>query len=107
METKGNPGKTTAIIAYLALIGWIIAFILNNKDKNALASYHIRQSLGIILMYVAVSILIRLTGIEILWLLYLGVLILVIIGIMNASNEEEKPLPIFGEYFQDWFKGLG
>jgi uncharacterized membrane protein len=42
-----------------------------------------------------------------LWLLYLGVLILVIIGIMNASNEEEKPLPIFGEYFQDWFKGIG
>src|SRR5699024_12611724 len=45
--TEVAEGKNVAIIAYLTLIGLIIAFILNNDKKNEFASYHIRQCLGL------------------------------------------------------------
>lgn len=41
-----NDGRNIAIIAYLTLIGLIIAYVLNNEKRNDFASYHIRQSLG-------------------------------------------------------------
>ncbi|MGK0386983.1 MAG: putative membrane protein [Patiriisocius sp.] len=107
METTSNPGKTIAIISYITLIGWIIAFIMNNTKKNVLASFHLRQSLGIQLVYFAISVLISITGIGMLQVLYLGALALVILGIINANNEEEKPLPIVGEYFENWFHTIG
>lgn len=107
METTSNPGKTTAIIAYLTIIGWIIAFIMNNKENNTFASFHIRQALGLMLTYFAVSILISLTGIWMLSVLYLVVFIFVILGIIAAVQEEEKTVPVLGDYFQDWFKSIG
>ncbi len=47
METTTDNGKTVAIISYITLIGWIIALVMNNGNKTALGSFHIRQSLGI------------------------------------------------------------
>ena len=47
MEKTIDDGKTVAIIAYITLIGWIIALVMNNGNKTVLGSYHIRQSLGI------------------------------------------------------------
>ncbi len=42
------PGedKTVAIVAYLTLIGFIIAIILNGQKKTALGAFHLRQMLG-------------------------------------------------------------
>ena len=47
--TTVNEGKTIAIIAYITIIGLIIAFVMNNDKKNTFASYHIKQSLGLAL----------------------------------------------------------
>ena len=34
MHTNENNSKALAIITYITLIGWIIAFALNNKQKK-------------------------------------------------------------------------
>tara|TARA_B100000795_G_scaffold104061_1_gene76756 strand:- start:28593 stop:28916 length:324 start_codon:yes stop_codon:yes gene_type:complete len=107
METSPNNQKILAIVTYITLIGWIIAFMVNSTKKNPLVTYHQRQALGIQLLYFGISVLITITGLVALQVLFFGVLIFIIIGITNASKEQEKPLPILGEYFEDWFKGIG
>ncbi len=42
-----NEGKTIAIISYLTFIGTIIAFIMNQNKQNSFASFHIRQTVGL------------------------------------------------------------
>lgn len=42
-----EEGKTIAIIAYITVIGLIVAFVMNSDKKNKYAAFHIRQSLGI------------------------------------------------------------
>ncbi|GEQ86483.1 membrane protein [Patiriisocius marinistellae] len=106
MEKVSDPGKTNAIIAYITLIGWIIALVLNNNNKTSLASFHIRQMLGIMLVGLSISIIISITGIGLLSILQIGTLILWILGLIGAINEEEKPVPVVGEHFQKWFAGL-
>ena len=41
--------KTVAILAYITLIGFIIAIVLHGQKKTALGAFHLRQMLGIFL----------------------------------------------------------
>lgn len=103
-----SEGKNIAIIAYITLIGLIIAFVMNNEKKNAFAQYHIRQALGLGLTGFSFGI--------ISWIPFIGwiisilgsimIIILWIIGLMNAINEKEQPIPIMGIYYEKWFRNL-
>ncbi len=103
-----EEGKTIAIIAYITIIGLIIAFIMNNDKKNSFAAFHIRQALGIGLFGLALGIVSYIPFIG--WLIsMLGsilILVLWIMGLISAINGERKPVPVIGEKFQEWLKGI-
>lgn len=107
-NTTISEGKTTAIIAYITIIGLIIAFVMNNEKKNSFASYHIRQSLGLALTALAFSMIgiIPILGWIISFFGFFFVLGLWIIGLLNVLNSKEKPLPLLGKKFKEWFKDI-
>jgi uncharacterized membrane protein len=107
METSTDNGKTVAIISYLFLIGWIIALLMNNGNKTAMGSFHVRQSLGIMCVAVILSIFISFIGISILvWITQLAVFVFWLLGLISAVQGEMKPVPVLGEQFQEWFKSI-
>ncbi len=103
-----NEDKNTAIIAYITIIGLIIAFILNSDKKNEFARYHIRQSVGLALTGLALGVIgmVPILG----WIIDLfGIFVLLfmwITGLINAINGSEKPVPILGNKYLEWFKNL-
>jgi uncharacterized membrane protein len=111
-----DNGKTVAILSYLTLIGWIVAFVMHSSNKTALGAFHLRQALMLYLVttvgYMVLPILAfipflgwLLSGV--LWIsLLLGGLVLWIMGLISAVNSEQKPLPAIGEQAQELFKGL-
>ena len=107
-KTTSSEGKTIAIIAYLTIIGLIIAFVMNNDKKDDFAKYHITQSLGLAITGLALGIigLVPIIG----WLInIIGIFILLymwIMGFINAINEKEKPVPLFGIHYIKWFNKL-
>jgi len=109
METNNvKQGKTAAIIAYFFGIGLIIAFIINSDKKNSFTAFHIRQSLGLILLGIVLSIFLKIIGVPVLsWILNLGIVVLWILGLISAIEGEEKTVPLLGIQFQEWFKGIG
>ncbi len=96
-----SDGKNVAIIAHITLIGWIIAIVMNSSSKNEYASFYIRQTLGIFLLWVIVSFIpfINIIG----WILCL---IMIIMSLIGALSGEKKPVFLLGDQFQDWFKSL-
>lgn len=102
-----NEGKTMAIISYFWWIGLIVAFIMNNSKKNTFASFHIRQMIGLLLLNLASTVIFRYLGGTISMVLATGTFILWIIGLIGAAQGEEKRIPLLGDLFQDWFKGIG
>lgn len=108
-------GKSIAIISYLTIIGWIIAYVMYGNNKTQLGAFHLRQSLFLMITGFAVSILqwvfifIPILGWIISILLYfvlLGLFVLWIIGLIAAINGEEKEVPFLGKKAQEMLKGI-
>ncbi len=99
-----KQGKTTAIVAYLTIVGTIIAFFMNQDDKNSFAAFHIRQALGI---HISFYLLGALTSMFDSWMIssafYVFIFMLIIYGLISAFKEEQKPVPFLGARFQEWF----
>src|SRR3989338_2509459 len=95
METQSSPGnfdKTMGIVAYLSLVGWVIALVQNNDKKGyekTFTAFHLRQMLGIMIIGFATSVV-----------LSLGVFAFWILGIVGAANGQRKELPYIGEPIQ-------
>jgi uncharacterized membrane protein len=102
--------KTLSILSYITIIGWIIAFV-KSKDitpKSDLVTYHLKQGFGIFLFSLAVNIILSVvvsTVTSLYFLNYIGyaIFILWIFGIINAANEQKKPIPVIGKIFEDKF----
>ncbi len=108
-NTGSDQGKTVAIISYLAWIGWIIALVMHSSNKSSIGAYHLRQTLTLHLLAIAVYILQFIVffaagplGILV-WALWIGLLVLWVMGFMAAINGQEKPIPVIGEKANEWF----
>ncbi|MEM7086009.1 MAG: hypothetical protein AAF489_07495 [Bacteroidota bacterium] len=110
-ESTTDNSKTIGIIAYLTLIGWIIAFVMHNNNKSEHGAFHVRQGLGLMILYILVWIInfaIAIAGIPFLgYILLLGIFVLWLLGFIGAVQGEKKLIPGIGQMFQDWFKGIG
>jgi uncharacterized membrane protein len=108
-NTQIDP-KAVSVISYLWLLGWVIAFILHNQQPSRLGAFHLRQSLGIMLLGAGIWALNLIAGLlhtaYLGWTLSLGLFVLWIIGLVSAVKGEEQPLPLLGEQFQRWFKDV-
>ena len=102
-----EEGKTMAIISYITWLGTLIAFLMNNQQRNSFASFHIRQTIGLGLFFLANSFIInRFVENWITGLIALALLVLWIIGLVGAINGEEKKVPLVGDLFQEWFSTI-
>jgi uncharacterized membrane protein len=105
MITKES--KNIATIAYITIVGTMIAIFMNGEHKTEFASFHIRQSLGIFLTFFVFSYPIgyfdsgMISG-----ALYLFIFILWIYGFLGMLQNEKRLIPILGSFFQNSFKSL-
>jgi uncharacterized membrane protein len=110
--------KMLALVSYITIIGWLISFFsYQSQEKNSFVTYHLKQSFGLFISFLVYGVLVMilmaiitpffwrlaLTVGTILNLGYLALFVLMIIGILNASKEEEKPLPYIGKLFEGKF----
>lgn len=120
-ENSGKVDNLVGILSYITLIGWIIALIMNN-DKNgetkSFGAYHLRQSIGLMLVGLVVGIGLGILSTILLFIagffglfftiiypvFYIGMLVLLIMGIINAANSEKKPLPLVGGFIEKTLK---
>lgn len=111
VTSDNDQGKTIAIISYLTWLGWIIALVLHSSNKSSLGAYHIRQTLMLYLIsigfYILQFILFFAGGFLgfIIWIVWVGLLVLWVMGFISAINGEEKPIPLIGEKANEWFGG--
>ncbi len=104
MNTNIENGKSAAIVAYLTIIGTIIAYFMNNDTKNSFASFHLRQALGIHITYFILGAFVSIFDS---WMVSYSFWIFIIIlwgyGLVTAIQGEQKEVPLLGTQFQKWF----
>ena len=105
-----DKNKVMGILAYLGLL-WLVPFLA--AKESPFAKYHCNQGLVLILASIAGWIVNMILGMVLVfipvlgWILMLllhfglliGVVVLAVMGIINAANGVCKPLPLIGNRF--------
>lgn len=115
--------KKVTVLAYLTLVGLIIALYINYNNKTQLGTYHLKQALGlhctsIIFLFIP-FFLIAGVGSDLLGVFsYLTTVILLVFvlgsisiyllklylkAITNAKNGDMIPIPVYGLIYEKWF----
>jgi uncharacterized membrane protein len=111
---SSTEDRTVAILAYITIIGFIIAIVMHSSKKTALGTYHLRQTLGLFISAVVVwfgCMIIAFIPVLNLIMVLLGpavaiaLFVLWIMGLIAAVNGQQKPMPVVGEHYQKWFAG--
>ena len=85
----------------MAVVAYILFFIplLTESKNDPFVKYHTKQGLVLFIAWIITAIV---SGIPIIkwfsWILSIFTLVLVIVGILNALNGKEKPLPLIGQF---------
>jgi uncharacterized membrane protein len=96
--TPAGKNTTMAIIAYII---FFVPLLTGDAKKDSFVNYHTKQGLVLFLAAVAVNIvgsILPFIWIAIGWLVSLAILALMIIGIINAVNGKQQPLPVIGNF---------
>lgn len=107
MQQTAEQGKLAAIVAYLTIVGTIIAYFMNDDSKNSFASFHIRQGLGIHITFYLLGLLVSAFDS---WLIssafYIFIIVLWGYGIVGAIQGQYNLAPLLGDKFQKWFNTI-
>jgi uncharacterized membrane protein len=98
-----DESKIFAFLAYLlSIVGFLVVLLAKKDDKFAM--YHAKQSLVLFIAWIAVWVVsmvllfIPFIGWLISTLLWIFLLVLWILGMVNALTMKQKPLPVIGQY---------
>ncbi len=86
--------KTTDIVAYITIFGWLVAFVAGEREES---KFHLNQALvinltSLILAALAWVPLVRL----VVGLVQLVVFVFWVMGIVYAVREQENEVPLLG-----------
>ena len=87
--------KTTGIISYITIVGWLVAYFAGDKEG---AKFHLNQSLVLIIGQFIVGILQAIPYIKYVGSV-LGLFLTVcwVLGLIAACKDEEKEVPLIGQ----------
>ena|SRR5690606_10730741 len=99
-----KDGKLAAIIAHLTFIGPIIAWFINQEQRDPFGSFYIKQSLGIFFFFLIISAIFPLVP-DFMFMptligFYLFIFVLWIYSFTGAISNEYKLLPVIGSTIQ-------
>ncbi|SIQ74480.1 hypothetical protein [Maribacter ulvicola] len=98
------PGKTTAIVAYLTIVGALIAISMNSEPKDKFARFHIRQAFGLHITFIGFAIFNAQWGNAYgFYGLYIFYIVLWFYAFLGLLAYKEQAVPVLGPYFQKWF----
>jgi len=107
-NTPNSNNDSLAIVAYITLIGTLIAFFMNRDKRNPLVLFHVRQALGLWLLQMVLGYFI---GAFDSWMIsmsfWIFFIVLFLYGIFGAVSKKMNEVPVLGPFFQKLFASIG
>lgn len=107
-NTSNSNNDSLAIVAYITLIGTLIAFFMNRDERNPLVSFHVRQALGLWLLQMVLGYFIgAFDSLMISMSFWIFFIVLFLYGIFGAVGKKMNEIPVLGPFFQKLFASIG
>lgn len=107
-EPTPSSSKNTSMAA-VAYFLFFVPLLTDAKD-DPFVKYHVKQGLLLLILGIIVSIFnsiigrIPFIGWAVSLLLGVGMFVLWLLGLMNALNGKQEPVPVVGQYAEEFFK---
>lgn len=103
-NTISKDGKLAAIIAHLTFLGPVIAWFINQEEKDTFGSFYIKQAVGIFVLFLLISAILPIVP-DFMFMptligFYIFIFILWIYSFSGAISNEYKLLPVIGPFIQ-------
>jgi uncharacterized membrane protein len=105
-----DSGKTMAILSYIPIVfvGLIVAIVTVSQKNNAFSLYHAKQALTLYICWVVIALcclplFLICIGFPLIIATNVAGLVLCVLGIINSSGGQCKPLPVIGKFADKWF----
>lgn len=99
-----QDGKLAAIIAHLFFLGPIIAYFINDEQKDPFGSFYIRQNVGITIIFLLIGALMGFVQYaSAMYAFYLFIFIIWLYSFIGAISNKYNLLPVVGPFFQKMF----
>jgi uncharacterized membrane protein len=85
----------------MAIVAYILFFVplLTEAKNDTFVKYHVKQGLALLIVSIITAVFAQIPIIRwFYWILNIVVLVLFIMGILNAVSGKEKPLPLIGKF---------
>lgn len=93
-----KESKGWAFIGTLPIIGFILVWLMNKKDKYAMFYGKQGLALGIVQIVIGIAMTILVITIPLIPIWYIICFILWIISVVNAMSGKQKPTPLVGKF---------
>lgn len=93
-------GKIFSIVGYIVPLLFFVPLVIDTTKNSSVSRFHAAQQLNLFLLIIALQVIgmVPILGWIVAFFGWIGVLILIVIGVMNAAQEKLKPLPLIGSY---------
>lgn len=103
-ENVTKDGKLAAIIAHFFILGPIIAFFINQEEKDPFGKFYIKQNIGLTCVFLLLGSLVgAIPNPYAAYGFYAFIFILWIYSFTGAVSNEYKLMPIIGSFVQKIF----
>lgn len=102
-----QKGKWKAVVAYLTIIGFLVAFFINKEDKSEFATWHIKNMFGLSLMYFIAYIFSTQDAFYIPGaIFFFSSTFFWLLSLIMSILDKKLGIPWLSNQFQNWFKFL-
>lgn len=121
MSSKHHPltekqdietGRSVAVLAYITLIGWVVAFILHGNRKTSFGAFHLRQALGLFILTIVLAFIVLAMSFVLRFMIFLmipvqlAVIVFILLQVSQAVNGKRQGLPLIGPLIDRFLSGL-
>lgn len=101
-----ESGKVMAILCYIpiAFVGLIVSLVCIAQRNNAFSLYHAKQALTVMIASLILSVLWCVPFLNM--ILGIGILVLLILGLVNAVQGKYAPVPLVGQFADKMFGSI-
>lgn len=102
---ESSPVDNSKVMAIVAYFIFFLPLLTEYKD-NDFVKYHVKQSILILLVGVGIGVIssIPVIGWIVGMLAWMALVILWVMGILNAASGKKQPLPLIGKYAEELLK---
>lgn len=103
---KSFSARQTAMLAYIPIVGFLIAFSINREVKSDFATWHIKNMFGLFILFFVAMVFMSTDNPIIGDTIWIIAFLLWIYSFLMVLLNKKQGIPLLGNKIQGWFTFL-